>query len=117
MAIEKITRPYEFLARWRDGVLAGAHIGFIEEVVEDGQVLSQKVLDVMPVAVAGATGFPLTDILTQLQADAIAERDAAVAANTTLQASLAEATAALEAAQAELAQLKGEVPQIIVAQS
>lgn len=117
MAIQKITRPYEFLARWRDGVLAGAHIGFIEEVVEDGQVLSQKVLDVMPVAVAGATGFPLADILTQLQADAITERDAALAEKTALQAQLAETAAQLEAAQAQLAALKGEAPQIIVAQS
>lgn len=74
-----VTRPYEFLVRWRDGVISGAHIGFEDSIVEDGKTVSVSPLPVVSVAVAGATGFPLNEILDQIHIDAINERDAAIA--------------------------------------
>jgi hypothetical protein len=32
MAITKTTQPYEFLVRWRDGAISGAHIRFLETI-------------------------------------------------------------------------------------
>lgn len=91
--LEKKTLPYEFLARWTDGKLAGAHVGFITQIVEDGVVLSQTVGDVMPVDVGSGKGYPLQDIMDQLHIDALTEVDA-------LKAEVAAKQAELDAAKA-----------------
>ncbi len=88
MAITKTNQPYEFLARWNNGTLAGAHIRFLETITEDGVVLSQKEGNAQPVSLAGEAGFPIDDILTSLQAQAVIERDAALAAKTAAEAAL-----------------------------
>jgi hypothetical protein len=116
MSIIKTTTPYEFLARWKNGALAGAHVKFLETITDDGAVVSQREGDPMSVAVAGAAGFPLDDILSALQADAIAERDAAVAAKATAEAALSAATtthtAALAAKDAAIAALEAQVAEL-----
>lgn len=113
MSIIKTTTPYEFLARWKNGALAGAHVKFLETITDDGAVVSQREGDPMSVAVAGAAGFPLDDILSALQTQAIAERDAAVAEKATAEAALSAATAthttALAAKAAEIAALEAQV--------
>lgn len=133
MPIQKVQHPYEFLVRWRDGQLSGAHVGYIEQLMdEDGSVISHKVLDVMPVAIGGAQGFPLATVVNQLQVDAIARGDAEQARADALQAQLTEREAELKtaqeaaaaeaatlreqlaAAQAEIERLTAPAPQIIV---
>lgn len=88
MAITKTNQPYEFLVRWNNGTLAGAHIRFLETLTEDGVVLSQKEGNAQPVSLAGEAGFPIDDILDGLQVQAITERDAALAAKATAEAAL-----------------------------
>jgi hypothetical protein len=65
-----ITRPYEFLVRWRDGVISGAHVGFEDAIVEDGKVIGATPLPVQAVDIGSGQGFPLQDILTAMGADA-----------------------------------------------
>ena len=74
-------KPYELLVRWgADGKLSGAHVGFITRTLKDGAEIAHTIEPVMPVAVGAATGFPLLEILQQVQVDAIVACDAAVAA-------------------------------------
>ena len=91
--LTKTTTPYEFLARWTDGVFAGAHVGFIETIKDGDEVLTSKALPVQPV---GAGGFPLADIMGQLQADALTALETA---NTAKAAAEAERDAAKAEAQ------------------
>ena len=105
MALAKTTTPYEFLARWTNGTLAGAHVRFLETITDDGVVLSQKEGNAIPVALAGGAGFPLSEILSTLQADAIAERDAATAAKDAAVAALAAKDAEIAALEAQVAEL------------
>lgn len=84
--METVKRPYEFLARWKDGVLVGAHVGFEVTVTENGQVLSTTPLNVLPVDIGQGQGFPLADILGQLQIDAMKDRDSALAAKAAAEA-------------------------------
>lgn len=99
--METVKRPYEFLARWKDGVLVGAHVGFEVTVTENGQVLSTTPLNVVPVDVGQGQGFPLADILGQLQIDALKDREAALAAKAQAESDKATAEAAKTAAEAE----------------
>ena len=127
MAITKTNQPYEFLARWNNGTLAGAHIRFLETITEDGVVLSQKEGNAQPVSLAGEAGFPIDDILTSLQAQAVIERDAALAAKTAAEAALtakqtelgttlataqAANAAELAAKDAEIARLTALIPTV-----
>ena len=64
--------PYEFLIRWnQDSTLSGAHIGFLDTVLKDGEVLSQKQNNVESVAIGLQEGFPLLDVLNQILIDAL----------------------------------------------
>lgn len=93
MAITKTQQPYEFLARWRNGVLAGAHIQLLTKVVDDdGTTLVEKLEPAMKVSLAGEAGFPLADVLTALQISALADNEvkaAHIAALTTEKSELA----------------------------
>lgn len=75
-------QPYEFLVRWgEDGKLRGAHVGFATTIIEaDGTVSGWHPQPVMPVGQGNAKGYPLTDILDRLHADALIEREEAHAA-------------------------------------
>jgi len=64
--------PYEFLVRWnQDSTLSGAHVGFLDTVLKDGEILSQKQNNVESVAIGLQEGFPLDDILEQTLIDAL----------------------------------------------
>ena len=89
MAITKTTQPYEFLVRWRDGAISGAHIRFLETILEDGVVLAQKEGNAMPVSLSGEVGYPLADVLTAVQQSALVELEKAKEALATAEASLA----------------------------
>lgn len=77
--IEEKKFPYEFLARWRDGKLTGAHVGFVTQIIKDGKVIHESNDDVMRVDIGAKAGFPLADILAQLHVDAIGGMDDAMA--------------------------------------
>lgn len=96
-------QPYEFLVRWdANGNLSGAHIGFRNVVTRDGQPFTETIDPVMPVSMAGGSGFPLADVLSQLQADAIVRGDA-------LQADLAAKNAELKASQDQVTALQADL--------
>jgi hypothetical protein len=64
--------PYEFLVRWnQDSTISGAHVGFLDTVLKDGQVLTQKQNNVQSVALGLQEGFPLSDVLEQVLIDAL----------------------------------------------
>lgn len=123
MAITKTQSPYEFLVRWNNGVLSGAHIRFLETIADGAEIISQKEGNAQPVSMAGEAGFPLSDILTAMQAQALVERDAAVAdkiaaetqvttlttEKSTLQDQLTAKTNELTAAQAQVTQLQADL--------
>ena len=87
MAITKTTQPYEFLVRWRDGAISGAHIRFLETILEDGVVLAQKEGNAMPVSLSGEVGYPIADVLTAVQQSALVELEKAKEALATAEAS------------------------------
>jgi hypothetical protein len=83
--------PNEFLVRWNnEGVIQGAHVGWLDTVLKDGVVLSQTETNVESVAIGLSEGFPLTDILTQLQVDCILERETLLLEIQTLKAEISE---------------------------
>jgi len=68
----EIRTPYEFLVRWNpDSNISGAHIGFLDTVLKDGEILTQKQNNVESVAIGIQEGFPLVDILDQVLIDAL----------------------------------------------
>ena len=118
--MEIVKRPYEFLVRWKDGVLVGAHVGFEVTVTENGQVLSTTPFNVVPVDVGQGQGFPLDDILEQLQIDAMKDRDSALAAKAEAEAQRDamkyerdSAFAAKAAAEAERDAAKAELEKVV----
>lgn len=104
--LTKNTYPYEFLARWVDGKLTGAHVGFVTQILEDGKVLSTQTGDVMPVDIGAGKGFPLASILTQLHTNAITRGDTAVAELAVAKKELETEKQNSKAVQTELDQLK-----------
>ena len=68
--------PYEFLIRWdKDGIIQGAHIAFLDTVLKDGEIVTQTQSSVESVAIGEQVGFPLADVLSQLQIDALKQVD------------------------------------------
>jgi len=66
--------PYEFLVRWgADGQIQGAHIGFLDTVFKNGEVLTQTPSNVESVAMGEQLGFPLASILDQCLIDSLKE--------------------------------------------
>lgn len=99
---------YEALARWnyQTGILQGMYCKNFDTVTgREG--------DAMPVAVALAQGFPLTDILTQIEIGAVLAMEKATAARVLAESSLAAEKAAHDSTKAELAALKASVPSVI----
>lgn len=90
--------PYEFLARFdhQTGVLKGAHCKLFDSV-------TGKEGNAQAVAVAGAQGFPLSDILTQIETGAILAMEEARANLAAEQAAHATTKAELDSVKAELA--------------
>jgi hypothetical protein len=122
--ISTVKRPYELLVRWKDGVIAGAHVGFELTTTEDDVILSTTPLPVMAVDLGQGAGFPLADILEQVQIDAIISMDAANASRaqaesqlSAAEAAIAELQAAATAAQNAIAVLTAKVAEIESAQA
>jgi len=109
MAITKQQTPYEFLVRWTNGTVAGAHIRFLERLVDDGTVLSEKEGNAHPVSMAGEVGFPIADILDAVQIAALTDLVAAQVAKTEAVTSLKTAQDALAASEAKVAQLQAKI--------
>lgn len=64
--------PYEFLVRFNEqGQIQGAHVGFLEKVLKDGELISTKIGDVIPVSIGLEQGFPLSEILNTIQIEAL----------------------------------------------
>jgi hypothetical protein len=68
----EVKTPYEFLIRWNnDGTISGAHIGFLETILKDGEILTQKQNNVESVQIGLNEGFPLANILDQALIDSL----------------------------------------------
>ncbi|CAO3426706.1 hypothetical protein [Azospirillum argentinense] len=89
--------PYELLVRWdQSGALQGAHVQY-RYVIRDGEdVIGETLGQAVPLTLEAADGFPLGDLLSQVQIDALtavasaaAERDAALLRMMELEAILA----------------------------
>jgi len=100
------TRPYEFLIRWKNGVISGAHVGFEDVILEAGVVSGTVQQNVQAVNVGLGKGFPLADILGQIQIDALTEKDAALAAKSLADSKCAEHAATIATLEASLASLQ-----------
>ena len=103
---ETVTRPYEFLVRWRDGAISGAHVGFEHAIVEDGATVGVIPLNVQPVAVGAESGFPLTDILQQVHIDALSGLATAEASCKEHEKTISSLKATIDAQAKEIAKLK-----------
>lgn len=127
------TQPYEFLARWRNGILSGSHIQHIVVTKDDnGKVLFENPLDPAPV---GSATFPLGDIMDAITITALAsvadlqvrlgEAEAALVAQKTASdsvvarkdAELQEAAIALQSALDSVAQITSERNAMAVAKA
>lgn len=99
MTLEAVKFPYEFLVRWdQNGAVSGAHVQWRTVVTEDGVFAGETVGAAEPVGMTdGAAGFPLTDILSQMTADALAAVNALAAERNLLAARVAELEAASQA--------------------
>lgn len=79
--MERVRHPYELLIRWdSQGRLAAAHVQWRDLVTDGATVVAETLSDATPVGVAGAAGFPLSDVLERVHVDAltrIAELEAA----------------------------------------
>ncbi len=120
--ITKTQAPYEFLIRWTDGKISGAHIKFLERIIDDDgvTVLSEKEGMAQPVSMAGEVGYPIADIWAAItvssvaagqqsltdMADALAKQAAADAAKLASEAAQAAAKLAVDACEAETTRLK-----------
>lgn len=108
MTLTKQVYPYEVLIRFNpDGTVRGAHRVDMETIMDDGELMSEKPCDAMPVTADDLAGL-------------IGENAAAlVASNAALSVQLADAEAdarsaaeRLTAAQSEIASLNGQIAAI-----
>jgi hypothetical protein len=97
--------PYEFLVRWnQDSTILGAHVGFLDTVLKDGEVLTQKQNNVQSVAIGLQEGFPLGDVLEQVLIDAFLLIE-------TLQSDIAGLKSEVESKDKEIAELQASATQ------
>ncbi|CAO3452227.1 hypothetical protein [Azospirillum argentinense] len=83
--------PYELLVRWdQSGALAGAHVQH-RYVIRDGvAIIGESIGPAEPLTLDTAPGFPLGDLLSQVQADALTAKAAAEVERDRLAARVAE---------------------------
>lgn len=121
--LTEIKRPYEALFRWDDaGNLRGAHVRWRTVVLKDDVEIASREGPPEYVAVAGADGYPLADIMEQVTKDALTHREEALAeltqtrqqrdqANLERDAAMKRATDAEARADAMRAALGGRIEQ------
>jgi hypothetical protein len=116
MAITEQRKPYEFLARWDEltGQFKGAHIQFYDSLLRDGVRISGQASKAY--GVGDGMAFPLADILNQMQVDALAELDVRAATIAARDATITERdesiktlTAERDAAQARVSELEAQL--------
>ena len=70
--MQTLKQPYEFLARWdQSGRLSGAHVQW-RYVISEGEAVVGESLSAAEPVTAGSL-YPLSDLLNQLQADAVVD--------------------------------------------
>lgn len=107
--------PYEFLVRWDiNGNIKGAHVGFLDTILKDSNVISQKPSNVESVSVGDAIGFPLTDILESIHIDALKENEALKMSVATLNSEKETLTASLQQSNIENQRLNAEIQRLIL---
>jgi len=113
MALKKIAEPYEFLVRWHDGKIVGAHVGMIEYIKDGEEIISHKVLPVQPID--KDTEFPLSELLTNMQKMALvtlesmrSENEKLTRDNSTILHERENAVALVKKLEAELKQEKSK---------
>lgn len=101
--------PYELMVRWdQAGKLAGAHVQWRYVTRDDdGKVVAEGATDAEPIDIGGGRGFPLGDILSEVQTQALADLAAARAANQKLIQEKDAVEAERAALTEELESLKG----------
>jgi len=77
MSIFRETKtPYEFLIRFNEiGEVQGAHIAYLERVYKEEEIISQKTSIPLPISLGIQDGFPLQDILNEVQASVILDNE------------------------------------------
>ncbi len=99
--------PYELMGRWnKDGSFSGAHIGFRTLVLRDGVEIADMIHPVQPVAIGARSGFPLADILSQLQIDALVRCDVLQAQVAARDAQIATMQATIDAQVVQIGDLQ-----------
>ncbi|QCO07545.1 hypothetical protein [Azospirillum argentinense] len=98
--MQTVKHPYELLVRWdQSGALQGAHVQY-RYVIRDGvDVIGETIGQALPLTLEAADGFPLGDLLSQAEEDALTGMAAAVAERDTALARVAELEAILDAVQ------------------
>lgn len=72
--IVEVTQPYELLIRWDPvtGLLSGAHVRVLHLILKDGKPLHMDESLAIPVSmIKGPSDFPLDEVLTEMQIDAL----------------------------------------------
>lgn len=112
MAIEIVIQPYEFLIRFQNGAVSGAHYRTIELITDGTTVFSSKEGDAQPVEMGGQLfaqimGETNAGLSAALSA-ASAERDKLLVQNDALAARVAELEQAAAQRQTDTALPAGE---------
>jgi hypothetical protein len=100
-----VTKPYELLIRWGpDGKLLGAHVQWSTIVTDDsGELIASYPGNVVPVAITpDQQGFPLADLLSEAQTDALTALTAEQQKSAVLEEQVSAANSRLAAAQQQL---------------
>ena len=74
--MKKTIEPYEFLVRWRNGVVSGYHFKTLAKVIDDdGTVIHEAEGDAMSAEMAQAIGYDLTGIIGAVNLGALTACD------------------------------------------
>lgn len=97
--------PYEFLARWdQNGALKGAQIQWRYVITDNGTVIDGGISNAEPVNVAGNDGFPVSEILEDVQKSAVVAMNTAIAEKSVTQTNLDAALARIVELEAALSE-------------
>lgn len=121
MATNNITKdPYELLARWNDRKdeittpsLKGASIRWLYKSWIDGKLVGTSESDPEGIDIAGQKGFPLTDILNQVNIDALTTINTHEATIATRETELSETSANLATATIQVTNLTAHTEDLV----
>lgn len=112
--METTKHPYEMLVRWDpSGKLTGAQMQY-RYVIRDGEkIIGESVGNAEPLSLD--KGFPLQDVLTTAQADALATAENAKREAEKARADLAHALSVAETARQDAAEARSEMKRMAAA--